>query len=583
MDGALRLLQSNPSVVYAVPNSVIQASATPIYPNDPTSGQLWGLNNPNNIDVNAAEAWGITTGVSSTIVAVIDTGIDLTNPDFAGKIWTNPGNVADPAYPDAIHGWNFVSRNNNVQDDETEGHGTHVSAVIAAAGNDGYGVSGVDWNARIMPLKFLDSTGSGSTSDAISAIYFAVRHGARVINASWGGVENTPALRDAISYANSKNVIFVTAAGNDSSNNDIVANYPASYRLPNVLSVAAVDRNGKLAGFSNYGRNSVDVAAPGVDILSDVPSGVSADRLATLSGTSMSSAFVSGIAALLIGQRPSSTAAQIAGLIRTSAKPLPSLIGKTISGGMVDAYAALSASISTAKVAAPVAGLPILNPGSSTVADVRASLLASDEFFANQGRSGQGFVTGLYQQLLGRSPDIYGLQQWVGVYDSGTVTRFQLARVILASPEGRLTEVAHWFQDYLGRTTPLEVLKTDPGVAAWANLLVADIGDETTQASIMTSFEYLVGHGGTPETVIQGFYRDLHGRDPSLTERNAWAGLLYQGYSPFTVLRYFQGTPEASQVKIARWFIQDLGRSSSLASLIKDPGIVAFASTLGHF
>ena len=581
-DAALRSLQSNPEVLYAQADSTIHASSLPVVPNDPSFGQLWGLNNANNVDIDAPEAWRITTGTPSTIVAVLDSGIDLSNPDFAGKIWTNPVNDAAQGYPNDIHGWNFVNGNNNVQDDDSQGHGTHVSGIIAAAGNNAYGVVGVDWNAQIMPLKFLDSTGTGSTDNAVAGIYFAVSHGARVINASWGGVDASPALSNAISYANNHNVVFVTAAGNDGTNNDFFASYPASFRLPNVLSVAAVDRNGQLPSFSKFGAKTVDIAAPGVDILSDAPANVSANRLETLSGTSMSTAYVSGVAALLAGAYPGLTAAQIVQRIDATAKPLPSMAGKTISGGMLDAYSALVAG-GVPIGSSPPAGLPTLTPGFSTDEQVQSFLLGSDEFYANHGSSAQGFITGLYVDLLGRLPDPAGLQQWVGVFQSGTATRYQIAYAILTSAEGRLTEVAHWYQDDLGRTTSIAALKADPGVAYWANLLDVGFGDNTVQAMIMSSAEYLFGHGATPGTVVRGYYEDLCGRDPAPSEQAGWAGLFALGYSPYTIVRYFQGAPESQQTKVARWFVNDLGRATPVAVLKNDPGIKAFAADLGNY
>ena len=580
---ALGSLRADPAVLYAEANSPIHASALPVFPNDPDTGLLWGLNNTNNVDIDAPEAWGITTGSPSTIVAVLDSGVDLRNPDLAGKLWTNPVNDAAQGYPDDVHGWNFVSGNNNVQDDDGQGHGTHVAGIIAGAGNNAFGVVGVDWNAQIMPLKFLDSTGTGSTDAAVSAIYFAVGHGARVINASWGGVAYSRPLNDAIAFANAHNVVFVTASGNEGANNDFVASYPASFRQPNELSVATVDRFGGLASFSNYGAHTVDLAAPGVDILSDAPGYISPAGVQVLTGTSMSTAYVSGVVALVAGHEPQLTAAQIVQRLRATVKPLPSLAGRTISGGMVDAYSALAAGGVPVGGSVAAAGLPALSPGVSTVADVRASILASDEFLAVHGGSAPGFVAGLYQSLLGRFPDPAGFQQWGGAFESGTVTRFQIARALLSSPEGRLTEVAHWFQDDLGRTTSLENLKADPGVAAWANLLALGFGDNTVRAAIMASPEYLIGHGGTPESVIRGFYRDLLGREADPVGLAQWAGLLYQGAAPFNVIRILQGAPEAKQTAIARWFDLDLGRAAPVGLLKANPGVQAIAAELGNF
>jgi subtilisin family serine protease len=245
-----------------------------------------------------------------------------------------------------------------VNDDH--GHGTHVSGIIAAAGNNGNGIAGLNWNARIMPLKVLDAHGDGSTDKAVSAVYFAVDNGAKVINASWGGDTFSQAMLDALTYANAKGVVFVTAAGNEGANNDASKSYPASYRLPNVLSVASVDRGGQLAFDSNIGATTVDLAAPGVDIVSTVPGG-----FATYSGTSMATAFVSGTVSLLAGLRPYLNASQLVNRVRTAVKPLPSLSGKTVSGGVVDPYQVIKSETPTPVapvVTPPPSRPPTLNP-----------------------------------------------------------------------------------------------------------------------------------------------------------------------------------------------------------------------------
>ena len=577
---AIKQLDASKSVVYAAADSTIHAESTPFYPNDPAFGQLWGLNNPDNVDIDAPEAWGITLGSPSTIVAVVDTGIDLNNPDFAGKIWTNPGNDAAGGYSNDTHGWNFINNTNNVQDND--GHGTHVSAIIAAQGNNSFGVIGVAPAVQIMPLKFLDANGNGTLDDAVAAIYFAVNHGAKVINASWGGVDYSGPLDDAIAYANAHNVVFVTAAGNDGTNNDYVPSYPASFRQPNELSVAAVDQDGNLASFSNFGAGTVDLAAPGVDIVSDVPRSVDPSRLQTLSGTSMSAAYVSGVAALVAGLNPNLTAAQIVQRIDSTAKPLPTLAGRTISGGMVDAYNAVMGSVLKAQGAPPAAGIPTLIPGTASVPQVHGSILASDEYFAVNGGTATGFITGLYQNVLGRAPDSASLEQWVAAYNSGTMTRYQIAEAFLTSTEGRLAEVARWFQDDLGRPASLDALKADPGIAAWANLLLQGVGDETVQAEIMSSLEYLDDHGASPPTVVQGYYLDLTDRAGDPAGQAFWANLLWQGMAPFNVLRIFQGSAEADDTLVATWFVQDLGRTASIALLKSDPGIQAWASELNN-
>ncbi|MDB5352542.1 MAG: in-like serine protease [Planctomycetota bacterium] len=335
-DAALKRLPSFGSVRYAEPNSTFHIDAT--VPNDPGLAAQSALSSssPSNIDANLA--WDTTQGKSSTIIAVIDSGLDTSHPDFAGRLWVNAGEAAGPAGRDNdgdgfigdVNGWNFINNSPNITDDN--GHGTHVTGILGATGNNGVGVAGVNWNARIMPLKFIGADGNGSVDDAVRAIYYAVDHGARVINASWGGGAHVQSLTDAISYANSHNVVFVTAAGNEGTNNGVVRSFPADDRLPNLISVAAVDQNGNLASFSNFGVSTVDIAAPGINIRSTVPGGY-----ATYSGTSMSAPYVSGVVSLLVGLHPEMTAAQLVSRVLNAAKPLPSLQGRLVTGGVVDA------------------------------------------------------------------------------------------------------------------------------------------------------------------------------------------------------------------------------------------------------
>ncbi|APW61084.1 S8 family peptidase [Paludisphaera borealis] len=323
LDGRLLLSVSNLPVV------------GPTYPNDPQFNQQWGLNSPSDIDVDAPEAWTVTTGSPSTIVAVIDSGVDLRNPDLVGRLWVNP---AASRRGKIVYGWNFVNNNGNVQDQF--GHGTHVAGVIAAAADNRKGVVGLDWNARIMPLRTLAADGSGTLENAVAAIRFAVDNGARVINASWGSDLPDDDLYNAIAYADQKGVVFVTAAGNDGVNSDVVPIYPAAYHLPNVLVVAAVDPAGNLASFSNYGLHSVDLAAPGVTIYSTYPP----RTYGLLSGTSMAAPYVTGVVSLLVGLHPDWSAEQLVQQVLATVKPLPGLTGKTVTGGIVDAAQAVGVS-----------------------------------------------------------------------------------------------------------------------------------------------------------------------------------------------------------------------------------------------
>ena len=341
-------LQNDPRVRYAEPNFVVHALTLP---NDPAFGNLWGLSNTGQPiqgltgtpgdDIHAAQAWNTTTGSPAVTVAVIDTGVDYTHPDLSSNIWTNPGESCPGCSTDGIdndhngyvddwHGWDFVGNDNNPMDDH--GHGTHVAGTIGASGNNGLGITGVNWNVRIMPVKFLNAQGSGTTADAVSAVLYAAQNGADVMNNSWAGGDYSQALADAITFAGQHNSLFVAAAGNDGTNNDTTPTYPASYNLPNVVSVAATDNTDGLAYFSNTGRQSVDLGAPGVNIYSTWPGG----GYQWLSGTSMATPHVAGAAALLKAEFPSATAVGLKALLLNTVDPKPSLANTTASGGRLD-------------------------------------------------------------------------------------------------------------------------------------------------------------------------------------------------------------------------------------------------------
>jgi subtilisin family serine protease len=294
MTAARRALSRDPRVEYAEPNYVLRAD---VIPGDPSFGELWGLQK-----IAAPEAWDVTTGDSGVVVGVIDSGVDYSHPDLAGQIWTNPGencagcrsNGVDDdgnGYVDDWRGWDFAANDNDPMDDN--GHGTHVAGTIGAQ-QDARGVVGVAWRLRIMPLKFIGANGEGTVADAVRAILYAASMGADVTNNSYGGDAFSQALLDAIETADGADSLFVAAAGNSLSDNDADPMYPASYDAPNVISVAASDQFDSRAWFSNYGDSSVDLAAPGVNILSTWPGG----SYHASDGTSMASPHVAGAAAL---------------------------------------------------------------------------------------------------------------------------------------------------------------------------------------------------------------------------------------------------------------------------------------------
>ncbi len=340
-----KVLSSEPRVDYVEPNHVVSVAVTP---NDPSFSQLWGLHNTgqtggtNDKDIDAPEAWDLATGDSSIVVAVTDTGVDFSHPDLSSQRWVNPldpvggGDDDGNGLVDDWSGWDFVNEDNDPFDDHR--HGTHVSGTIGASGNNGVGVVGVNWNVKIMALKFLNSAGSGTTADAIAATLYAADHGADVSSNSWGGGPYDQALLDAIEYGASRGMLFVAAAGNDGFNNDVTPTYPATYSSDAVLAVAATDSNDGLAFFSSYGAKSVDLGAPGVGILSTTPG----NTYGTFDGTSMATPHVAGAAALVEDRFPGATLYGIKALLMNAVDPASSLAGKTVTGGRLNIGNALA-------------------------------------------------------------------------------------------------------------------------------------------------------------------------------------------------------------------------------------------------
>ena len=348
-------LMAKPGVLYVEANTILHAYDR--IPNDPKFGELYGLRNTGQggatagADIHATAAWEVTTGSKAVVVGIIDTGVDYTHPDIAPNYWTNPGESGTDAegkdrrsngidddrngFVDDWRGWNFVDHNNNPMDDNE--HGTHVAGTIGAKGNDGIGIVGVNWDVSIVGLKFLGSGGSGSLEDAVKAIEYATGLGVTLTSNSWGGGGFSETMKGAIEAAGAKGILFVAAAGNESANNDTDPHFPASYSLPNVISVAATDDRDQLASFSCFGATTVHLGAPGVDIMSSFPGG----KYGKLSGTSMATPHVSGAAALVKAAFPNATFAEIKARLVNTADLVPALDGKTISGGRLNVANAL--------------------------------------------------------------------------------------------------------------------------------------------------------------------------------------------------------------------------------------------------
>jgi len=352
-------------------NPPIQAVPDQASGPDPLLSQQWGMP-----FIGADQAWDSTNAGQDIIVAVTDSGIDYNHEDLVAAVWHNPNEIPDNGidddkngYVDDVIGWDFADNDNKPYDlsaslmdivlkGANPGHGTHVSGVIGARRNNALGISGVAPNCRIMPLRFINETGQGDDAAAVKAIDYAVKMGAKIINASWGGEqgsEDDTALKEAIQRAQSAGVIFVAAAGNGRQNaktgtdagydndTDSKPEVPASYPYPNIVSVAAIDDTGKLGSFSNWGEKSVMVGAPGVKIMSTVPGSRYQDTIidedgmtATWDGTSMAAPFVSGALAVIWSQDPSQTMDEVIEKLRDNAVAIPGLQGKVASGGHVD-------------------------------------------------------------------------------------------------------------------------------------------------------------------------------------------------------------------------------------------------------
>ncbi len=320
-------------------------------PNDPMFKDQWALSNigqnggKKDADIAAVKAWLKTQGSGAIVVAVLDSGVDYAHPDLVSNMWLRPETV--PQYKDDelgafndLQGFNAADNLSDPMDDN--GHGTHCSGIIGAEGNNDEGIAGINWKVKIMPLKFMGRGGFGTTKDAIEAINYAIdrkRNGVnvRVINASWGSTMYSKALEDVIRAAGEEGILFVAAAGNATTDNDKRPHYPSNYKLPNVISVAALDRNDQLASFSNFGAKTVHIAAPGKDILSTWLN----DGYREASGTSMATPYVAGVAALILASEPKLTVEKLRDRILKAVDSNDSLNGKVESGGRINAAKAL--------------------------------------------------------------------------------------------------------------------------------------------------------------------------------------------------------------------------------------------------
>jgi parallel beta-helix repeat protein len=358
---ATQQFQNSPLVVYAQPNYIYRIALTP---NDPNYHLQWALNNTGqtggtvDADIDAPQAWDIYTGGTNIIVGVVDTGIDYNHPDLKPNMWVNPGEIPNngidddgDGYVDDVYGINAITNSGDPMDDNL--HGTHCAGIIGAVGNNGIGVSGVNWHVRLMALKIFDWQGvGGNTADVLQCFDYAILKNVNILSNSWGGYGFDQALYDGIAQVQAAGILFVAAAGNESNNNDgAFSLYPASFDLDNIISVMATDHKDQVASFSNYGLTTVDLGAPGVDILSTFPTYETNDmntsgfstNYGTISGTSMATPFVSGASALIWSFVPNLDYASIRDVILNSADPRPSLSGKCVTDARLNVFSAISA------------------------------------------------------------------------------------------------------------------------------------------------------------------------------------------------------------------------------------------------
>jgi subtilisin family serine protease len=381
-------LEADPSVLYAEPNLPRSAFRTPQA--DPAFVDQWALDNRGQVvdgragsvdaDVDAPEAWDVTTGSPAVAVAVMDSGVELEHPDLAPGLWSNAAEAAGRVgvdddrngFVDDVRGWDFVDGDGIPED--LFGHGTHVSGIVGARIDDGHGIVGVAPGSRLLPIRTLDGRGIGRVDDAVRAYAYAARAGVRVLNASLGGPGGSTAERDAIREAG---ILVVAAAGNGGS--DFIGddldrsrrNYPCAYDLENVICVAASDAHDALAPFTDYGAQTVDLAAPGTRIVSTFRAPQSY-HLAD--GSSMAAPHVAGAAALLWAKNPGASVAQVRAALLAGVDRVPALAGRVITGGRLNARSSLDLLAPQPTSAPPPASAPA--PLVVASGDLRAPRLA---------------------------------------------------------------------------------------------------------------------------------------------------------------------------------------------------------------
>lgn len=340
----IRELEATEEIEYIEANTILRANTR--HPNDPDYQKLWGINK-----IASSKAWDLTIGKRNIVIAVIDTGIDYNHPDIKNNYWVNAGefgldslgrnkktNGIDDdknGYIDDYHGWDFANNDNDPMDDNR--HGTHCAGTIGAEGNNNTGLVGVNWKVSLVGLKFLNGGGTGSLSNAVKAVNYSTDLGVFLSSNSWGGGGFSQTMKDAIERAHEAGILFIAAAGNSGTNNDTLPHFPSNYQVPNIIAVAATNSDDQLAGFSQYGANTVHLAAPGKHILSTTPQ----NSYASLSGTSMATPHVAGAAALVKAFYPELSHLEIRERLLKTVDPIADLSGMVQSGGRLNVFNAV--------------------------------------------------------------------------------------------------------------------------------------------------------------------------------------------------------------------------------------------------
>ncbi|HEX8107888.1 MAG TPA: S8 family serine peptidase, partial [Kofleriaceae bacterium] len=512
VSAALDELRKDPTILYAEPNYILRTAAVP---DDARFPELYGLHNTGqtggtpDADIDAPEAWDRTVGSSKVVIGVIDTGVDYRHEDLAANMWVNPREIPDNGIDDDgngviddVHGFDAITGSGDPFDDNH--HGTHTAGTIGAVGNNGIGVVGVNWHTQIMALKFLNYDGWGTTADAIRAIDYAVAQklagvNLRVLSNSWGGDGFSQALLDAILSAGEADILFVAAAGNSATDTDAFPYYPSAYEAPNLVSVAATDQADRLASFSNFGATTVDLGAPGTNILSTVPN----NDYQFLDGTSMATPHVAGVAALALSINDTLTADELKDILLTSGDPIPALNGTTFSGRRLNAAAAVAR-----------AGRPVPRFTTSVVPSRMVISQGTSAAYGIDVRSVLGF-SGRVVLTVSSEPPI--------------AAALSITPVVTAPGTGTLT-VTTSQQTALG-SYKLTITGTSGGLAASRTVALGILAPGTrfelnvTPASQITQQTF----GATFQVVLQGV-GDFHGE----------IGLSFTSQPPFPGTAYFE-------------------------------------------